>query len=78
MPGPLTHLVSTKNKLISYLSRSVIEPSTRYDGKLDTNLFFTKKVHSQQLAQATLGNQYRSKKYPNATKYEGTLGIRSR
>ena len=31
--------VSTKNKLISYLSRPVMEPSTRYEEELNANLF---------------------------------------
>ena len=32
-------LVSTKNKLIFYLFRSVIAPSRRYKEKLNTNVF---------------------------------------
>lgn len=35
--------VSTENKLIPFLSRSVMEPSTRQDEQLDTNLFLPKR-----------------------------------
>lgn len=48
-------IVSTRNNSISYLSRScsVIEPSTRYDERLDTNLFLLQRTTMRLLSSKT-------------------------
>lgn len=65
--------VSTQNKLISYLSRSVTEHSTRYDQKLDTNLFLLKK--KKMIVPFGLINMYAFKLVPLIELMTGVLHV---